>query len=462
MSKLIRKISKHFNDYTTPISTVPRDGLLYWREKILLYIIYVIIVFASIAYIPSIILSVSTELWLAAIVDTVAYVFLLYLFFSKSLSVSTRAIAIMALTYFLGVFLLITVGPYGAGYLWLFAVPILSTILMNTKTAMYSIVLNLITLLIIAFLIENNVILPFIKIYFSFSAWFVLIANLTFLEIILALSIVMIAGGLEKSLLNEKETSRSLERKSEELVKTKNEALKADAMKSEFLAQMSHEIRTPINTILNATSLLQDDLPGLSDDEKKEIFDMIKTGSGRIIRTIDLILNMSEIQTGSYKKHIEELDLFRDILRPLIVEFTYSAAQKGLSLSLNPQSKRDYKFFSDRYSVTQIFSNLIDNAIKYTKEGSVTINIAEDEKSIIVDIMDTGIGISQSYFENMFKPFSQEDSGYTRHFEGNGLGLSLVKRYCETNDAKISVQSEKGKGSKFTVTFPKSSIERRS
>ncbi len=459
MSNLIQKFSNHFTRYTTPINSMPREGLSYWREKILLYIIYIITVFAFIAYIPSIILSVHSKLWLIVIVDTAAYIFLFFLFFSKSLSVRTRAISILALAYPLSVTLLITIGPYGAGYIWLFVVPILSAILMNARTAFYSILLNMVTLIAIGFWIQNNASAPFIRMYFSFDSWLVIISNLTFLEIIITLSIVIITQGLEKSLFNERKISRSLELQTEELAKAKYEAEMADAMKSEFLAQMSHEIRTPINTILNSTSMLRESYNEFSDNDRKEIFGMIQTGSSRLIRTIDLILNMSEIQTGSYKKTIEPISLVGDILAPLISEFCYNAEQKKLKLFIVPSSIKEHKFTGDRYAVTQIFANLIDNAIKYTNAGSVEIGLRNDCGSIIVDVIDTGIGISKEYLSAMFKPFSQEETGYTRHFDGNGLGLALVKKYCEINDAEIFVESEKGKGSKFSVRFKNESIQ---
>ena len=458
MNKFVKLVSAHFNDHTTPVTSSPRDGLSYWREKILLYLIYILIIFSIIAYIPSIILSVSEKLWMIVIADTAAYVFLFYLFFSKSMTVRSRTIAILTLTYILGILLLVSVGPYGAGYLWMFVVPILAAVLMDLKTAIYSIILNFVTLVILGFLIQYNLVLPFIRMQFSFDAWLVIISNLTFLEIILTLSIVIIIQGLEKSLFNEKEISHSLEIKTEELAKAKDEAEKADSMKSEFLAQMSHEIRTPINTILNSVSLIQKQFNELSNNDRKEIFAMIQTGSNRVIRTIDLILNMSEIQTGSYKKNLEKICLLNDIIKPLLTEFNYAAANKKLSLILTPHKKNDYILSGDRYAVTQIFANLIDNGIKFTKEGSVTIAINENKYSIIADIIDTGIGIAPDYLKDIFKPFSQEESGYTRHFDGNGLGLALVKRYCEINDAQIFVESNKGKGSRFTVMFSKSSL----
>ncbi|MDX9924510.1 MAG: ATP-binding protein, partial [Ignavibacteriaceae bacterium] len=110
--------------------------------------------------------------------------------------------------------------------------------------------------------------------------------------------------------------------------------------------------------------------------------------------------------------------------------------------------------YGDEYSIGQIFSNLVDNAIKYTNTGFVKLKVFEShEKNIVVRIIDSGIGISEEYLEKIFEPFSQEEQGYCRSYDGNGLGLALVKRYCKINNAEIDVISEKGKGSSFQITF---------
>ena len=108
----------------------------------------------------------------------------------------------------------------------------------------------------------------------------------------------------------------------------------------------------------------------------------------------------------------------------------------------------------DEYSVNQIFNNLIDNAIKYTKAGTVEIKIYNNPHGFLcVDISDTGIGISKQYHKRLFEPFTQEQQGYTRQYEGSGLGLALVKKYCEINEASVELESKKDKGSRFTITF---------
>ena len=458
LNKLIKVFQKHFKSYTTPVGHDSREGLTFWREKILLFLMYVLMIFVLMAYIPSIILSITEELWAIAIVDTAAYGFLIYIFLSKRLSVRFRSFSIMILGYLLGSFLLLAVGPYGAGYLWLFIVPVLASILSDLKATLFTILLNALTLIAIGTLQEYHIITPLGDSEFSTSSWIVIISNFVFLEIIITLSIAIIIQGLEKTLNNEKDITKSLEFKTTELKKAKEKAEYADKMKSDFLAQMSHEIRTPINTILNSISLIRNNIDYLKEEERKEIFGMIQTGSSRVIRTIDLILNMSEIQNGGFKIIPERFSLLTEILDPLVSEFTYPALKKNLILKMEAGENCGYQITADKYAVTQIFVNLLDNAVKYTKQGTVKVKINDDSENIYVNVIDTGIGISDEYLRNIFTPFSQEESGYTRHYDGNGLGLALVKKYCELNDAKISVESHKGRGSKFTVVFNKNSF----
>ncbi|MGE5497957.1 MAG: sensor histidine kinase, partial [Syntrophothermus sp.] len=230
-------------------------------------------------------------------------------------------------------------------------------------------------------------------------------------------------------------------------------AERSDRLKSEFLAQMSHEIRTPISTMLNFISLIRDEVPRPLNDEMVFAFDAIDSTSRRIIRTIDLILNMSQVQTGLLECDYKVLNLEKDVLLSIMKEYSTAAKLKGLEM-LFTNNSGDPSLRADSYSVIQIFSNLINNAIKYTKKGEINITIYRTENdNLAVDVADTGIGISNEYINRLFTPFSQEEQGYTRKFEGNGLGLALVKKYCELNDAEIKVKSEKGKGSIFTVIF---------
>ncbi|HPN38019.1 MAG TPA: PAS domain S-box protein [Melioribacteraceae bacterium] len=241
----------------------------------------------------------------------------------------------------------------------------------------------------------------------------------------------------------------------QELLKAKEKAEESEKLKSEFLAQMSHEIRTPINAILSFSSLIQTELEDKVEEDLKTAFSIIKRAGRRIIRTIDLILNMSEIQTGTYDSQFKMIDLYEDIIFKNYEEMKNFAFEKNIDIIINKRTTKTY-LVVDEYTVNQIFNNLIDNAIKYTITGTVEINIYTDsDNKLNCEVKDTGIGISELYFKNLFTPFTQEEQGYTRKYEGNGLGLALVKKYCELNGATIEVESEKGKGSCFRVIFNK-------
>jgi PAS domain S-box-containing protein len=239
----------------------------------------------------------------------------------------------------------------------------------------------------------------------------------------------------------------------EELLKSKEIAENADKLKSVFLAQMSHEIRTPINAMVSLASLLRDDLSEEVEEDHKLSLELINKAGNRIIRTVDLLLNLSELQAGTYQTIFKTFDIYTDVLSKLIVGYKKLALEKNIDLSVKVQT-RETEINADSYTVNQIFAQLIDNAVKYTEKGTIKITlIRNDNNNLIVEVADTGIGIADDYLPNLFEPFSQEEMGYSRKYEGNGIGLTLVKKYCDLNRATIEVESEKNKGSVFRVIF---------
>lgn len=250
----------------------------------------------------------------------------------------------------------------------------------------------------------------------------------------------------------------SLKKKEEaELVRAKDEAEKASRLKSEFLAQMSHEIRSPLNVVVGFTQLLKDDLKEQMTDEMLNSFRGIDTAGRRIIRTVELILNMSELQTGMYESTQNEFDLAEDVLENIYDEYDLTARKKGLEFRLL-KNTADTVVSADFYSTGQIFVNLVDNAIKYTSSGKVEIIIDRNlNNDLTVIVSDSGIGISKDFLPKLFDPFTQEEQGYTRKYEGTGLGMALVKKYCEINNVDIKIETNKNTGTKFTLCFLKSS-----
>ncbi len=242
-------------------------------------------------------------------------------------------------------------------------------------------------------------------------------------------------------------------RAEQETIKSKEIAEQSNKMKSEFLAQISHEIRSPINIITSNISLINEGMMSKIGPDEQDCFNSIYLATKRIIRTVDLILNMSELQTGSYKPILTAVDIDLKVLKMLYGEFQKPAKDKGIDLIYRNEI-RTSQIIADEYSITQIFANLIDNAIKYTKKGSVEIILTKNKSDLItVEVKDTGIGINKDFLPRLFEPFIQEEQGYTRSYEGNGLGLSLVRKYCEINNAAIEFESEKNVGSVFRIIF---------
>ncbi|KUO59609.1 hypothetical protein APF79_05550 [bacterium BRH_c32] len=236
------------------------------------------------------------------------------------------------------------------------------------------------------------------------------------------------------------------------LIKAREQAERANQLKSEFLAQMSHEIRSPLNAVLNFHYLIKEETKDILNDNLELSFEAIESASHRIVRTIDMILNMSELQLGTYELTLRKLNI-SESLNKLSKEYRKNAQRKNIDLRTNIDLNNPI-ISTDDYAFNQIFANLIDNAVKYTEKGYININACEQNNKIIIAIEDSGTGISEDFLPYLFEPFAQEEQGYSRKFEGSGLGTALIKKYCDIINADISVQSEKGKGSIFTVTLP--------
>lgn len=238
----------------------------------------------------------------------------------------------------------------------------------------------------------------------------------------------------------------------QELISAKEKAELSDRLKTEFLAQVSHEIRTPLNAVINLSSLVKEETAEIKSEDLDIAFYGIESAGKRLIRTVDSILNMSELQLGAYQTSIININLC-DLLKKLTAESRNLAKSKNLTIEFKSECK-DANINGDDYALSQIFSHLIDNALRYTEKGGVEISVYENENGkISVVVSDTGIGISEEYLPNLFKEFTQEEQGYGRRFEGNGLGLALVKKYCDIINADIAVQSKKQEGTTFTITL---------
>lgn len=237
------------------------------------------------------------------------------------------------------------------------------------------------------------------------------------------------------------------------LIEAKERAERSDRLKDAFIANISHEIRTPLNIILGYTSLISESMDKRATDEEMQYFDSVQRGAQRLMRTVDLILSISRLQVGDVQIDPVLFDLAY-AAREITNDYRSAAKKKKLDLVFET-APGDTFIIADEYCVAQSLHNLIDNALKYTSEGGITVRVGRTpDDRVRVAVVDTGIGISEEYIPTMFKPYTQEDSGYTRGYDGIGLGLSLVKRYSELNKATVEIESRKGAGTTATLLFP--------
>ena len=229
-------------------------------------------------------------------------------------------------------------------------------------------------------------------------------------------------------------------------------AQQSDQVKSMFLANMSHEIRTPLNSILGFSDLIEERMRNSCSDEEKTFFEIIKRSGKRLLRTIHEILDISEIEAGTYKIELKQVNL-NEIVESVRQEMLPDAVDKRLNIIFDYPDV-DILIRSNEYCVSQAMMNILDNAIKYTFVGQIKVNLNQLDKLTELIIEDSGIGISPEYMDRIYDKFSQESSGYTKNYQGVGLGLSLTKRYLDMVGAEINITSGKDTGTKVVVTFP--------
>ncbi|MFA5973727.1 MAG: PAS domain S-box protein [Lentimicrobiaceae bacterium] len=237
-----------------------------------------------------------------------------------------------------------------------------------------------------------------------------------------------------------------------ELIEAKNKAEESDRLKSAFLTNMSHEIRTPLNGILGFTGLLKE--PKLSGVEQQEYIKIIEKSGERMLNIISDIISISIVESGNLKTSIAATDMNKQI-EFLLTFFKPEAMRKELDIYCTKLlSPSESVILTDKEKVNSILSNLIKNAIKFTKTGSIEFGCEKKGQYLEYYVKDTGIGINQEKMEIIFDRFRQGSESHTRNYEGAGLGLSISKAYVEVLGGKIWVESEEGKGSTFYFTIP--------
>ncbi len=268
---------------------------------------------------------------------------------------------------------------------------------------------------------------------------------------------------LQLELRERKQAEQQLTERNQQLALSNEELARATRMKDEFLANMSHELRTPLNAILGMTESLQEAVFGPTTAKQNKALQTIERSGSHLLELINDILDVAKIEAGQI-----ELDCASTAIAPLchssLAFIKQQAYKKQLQLEIQlPPQLPD--LLIDERRIRQVLINLLNNAVKFTPErGTITLRayccqlVSEldptQEKYLQISVIDTGIGIAPDHINRLFKPFIQIDSALNRQYQGTGLGLVLVKRIVELHQGFVSLTSEVGVGSCFTISLP--------
>ena len=243
----------------------------------------------------------------------------------------------------------------------------------------------------------------------------------------------------------EREAARQLETLNSQLAR-------ASQAKSEFLANMSHELRTPMNAILGFTEMILDDIYGDVPPEVRGPIQDVRTCGQQLLRLINDVLDLSKIEAGRMELSLTDYSV-QEVVETARTSLRSLAEEKGLEFTANVQPDIPLAY-GDGKRITQCLTNLVGNALKFTKRGGVEIGARLEGDFVVYSVVDTGIGIPSDQLDHIFGEFRQVDASISREFGGTGLGLSITKTFVELHGGRIWVESEPGRGSTFRFAIP--------
>lgn len=227
----------------------------------------------------------------------------------------------------------------------------------------------------------------------------------------------------------------------------------ASRYKSEFLANMSHELRSPLNSLLILARSLADNQEGNLSQEQVEEAEIIHKSGTELLHLINDILDLSKVEAGKLTIHNDEIRL-RPFCKSICSSFMAQAREKGVALNCDCNPVLPEVFISDEQRLGQILKNLLSNGLKFTREGKVCLSVSQDKGKLVFRVRDTGIGIPVDKQQAIFEAFQQADGSTTRQYGGTGLGLTISRQLTELLGGTLTVESEEGEGSTFTLILP--------
>jgi len=267
------------------------------------------------------------------------------------------------------------------------------------------------------------------------------------LAIIVLICSAIVAGFFRREFVG----NMYLRKNRQDLLLTVDRVESSNKMKNDFLNNMSHELRTPLNAIFGYTDILEMSINDRLTDKEREYLDAIKNGKDKILELVNEMLDLSKIEAGTNVLELQELNP-NIIIKAAVDSMKGTMEKKKLSI-VESYTDDHCQINVDLNRFTLIIRHLLENAIKFTEKGGITVKSFKNEDRFNISFSDTGIGIKKDFLPYLFIPFRQAEEGISRSFEGAGIGLPLVKHYTNDMEGRLEFSTKEGEGSKFTISF---------
>lgn len=429
------------------------DGLLYWRERIFNGILLAILIFGTLAIFPNLIAALKAKMYPIFILDSLIYLTVLVVVFVRKIGLKLKIFILIFSFYLLGIFLLVTMGPFGPGLIWIVCGSVLIALFLDFKKTLYSIAFNCLIVITLALLIYFKIAnTPFFSAYTTFS-WIAIGLNVVVISAVCSIPVSILIEGLEKTVNEEKVLKLQLIEKNQQLLEEMVKAKEADKLKSSFLANLSHEIRTPMNAIAGFSELtiMDENLP----DDIRKYAEQIFINSDYLQNIINDIVDISLIEAGQIKikkEFFSSKQLMYEI-STVVDSMLLRKKKPDLKVFFKDECMND-TVYSDKNHLKQILVNFISNSLKYTNQGFVEVGCNSLDGELVFYVRDSGIGIPESEKIKIFSRFSNIDHNNGLIMPGMGIGLSIAKGLSDALGGRIWFESEENKGSCFYFIVP--------
>ena len=463
---LLQRLRKILDWLTTPAGISREDGLRYWQSRILLAILLASITLGFFVYVPSLLLSIAESLWSIAVIDTLIYVLLLFVYCNAKLPYMLRAGVVVGVSYVLGLVLFIILGPFGAGPIWIFAFPLMAGVLMGFYPAAIALLINAVTLAVIGVFLHFGLTGWNELLGHSAVKWAVISLNFMLLNVVSALSVTAILKSLDRRQAEVLEANKQLKKEIEEHARAEDTKQKLEAQlrqgqKMEALGTLAggiaHDFNNILYTIMGFTELTADDLDPKSPSYKN--LQQVLTSARRARDLVRQILTFSR-QSETRSQPVVIKPMAKEVLK--MMQATLPA-----KIDIQGEIQSDARIMGDPTHIHQILMNLCTNAGHAMQSGGGTLTLrlqdaqvdqsyADQDPDIApgphvrITVADTGHGIESEALEKIFDPFfTTKKPG-----EGTGMGLSVVHGIVKQLGGSLRVSSEPGEGTEFNIYLP--------